>query len=266
MKKVMLGYQLLFCYKQASENLYDTLRQIKEMGYDGVEFIGFFGHEAVEVRAMLDELGLAGMSTLMPFSNLKDDLYKIINDCRIVGCKYIAILLMDPALIPGSAGFASALRDIIHMAGVAREAGIQLLYHHHGWEFGELSGKPALDFMMEATPEGLLWPEIDCYWVKNAGCDPVEYIEKYSGRCDIIHLKDYVGYKEGAVRFEGEDESVPFEFKPVGHGWQDTPATIEAGIAAGAKWLVVEQDAPSNGGDPMSDARASIEYLKNYGL
>lgn len=265
-KKVMLGYQLLSAYKQAAEDLYGTLRQIREMGYDGVEFIGFFGHDPKEVRAMLDELGLIGMSTLMPFANLRDDVYKVISDCKVVGCKYISILLMDPGLIPGSAGFAGVLRDIIRIAGIVRQADMRLLYHHHGWEFGEISSQSALDFMTTAVPDDMLWPELDCYWVKHAGCDPIEYIRKYANRCDIIHLKDYVGFKEGAVKFDSADESLPFEFKPVGHGWQDTPATVEAGIAAGAKWLVVEQDAPSANRTPMEDARMSIEYLRNYGL
>lgn len=266
MKKVLLGYQLLSAYKACAADLYGCLKQIKEMGYDGVEFIGFFGHDAREVRAMLDELGLVGMSTLMPFANLQNDLYKVINDCRIVGCKYISILLMDPALVPGAPGFAGILKDMIRISSVAKDAGIQMLYHHHGVEFSDLSGIPALDFMTTAVPDNMLWPELDCYWIVNAGCDPIEYIRKYAGRCDIIHLKDYVGIKEGAVKQEGMDETVPFEFKPVGQGWQDTPATIEDGIECGAKWLVVEQDAPSGGNTWVEDAKASVEYLRKYGL
>ena len=265
MKKMMLGYQLLSVFKEASADLYGVLRQVRDMGYDGVEFIGLFGHEAHEVRAMLDELGLAGISNLMPYKYLADDIYKVISDCRIVGCRYLSVLLMDAEALPGGAGFGGTLRRLNFIGRIAKEAGIQLIYHNHGYEFTEISGQPALDFMMDALPADILQPELDCYWVKYAGHDPAAYIRKYAGRCDLIHLKDYVGYKEGAVRPADAAEAPAFEFRPVGHGWQDTPATVAAARDAGAEWLIVEQDS-SVGRTQLEAARMSVDYLRGLGL
>ena len=265
MKKAMLGYQLLSVYKEASADLYSVLRQVRDMGYDGVEFIGLFGHEAAEVREMLDALGLVGISNLVPYKYLTGDIYKTISDCLTVGCKYISVLLMDAEALPGGKNFAATLRQLYRIGGIARAAGIQLIYHNHGYEFCDISGQRALDFIMDAVPPERLQPELDCYWVKYAGIDPAAYIRKYAGRCDLIHLKDYVGYKEGAVAPENCADAPAFEFRPVGHGWQDTPATVAAALESGAKWLIVEQDA-SVGRTQLEAARLSIESLHGLGL
>ena len=56
-----------------------------------------------------------------------------------------------------------------------------------------------------------------------------------------------------------------FEFRPIGSGLQDIPSILKASEAAGAKWLVVEQDNPSMGLTPMESIAKSREYLKTLG-
>ena len=65
MKKAMIGYQVYSARDDAQKDLFGTLKALKEMGYDGVEFAGFYGHSAQEVRGMLDDLGLIGISKLV---------------------------------------------------------------------------------------------------------------------------------------------------------------------------------------------------------
>ena len=62
---------------------------------------------------------------------------------------------------------------------------------------------------------------------------------------------------------EKKPEETPFEFRPVGSGVQDMPAIIKAAEEAGASWLVVEQDQPSMGLDPLACAEKSITYLRS---
>ena len=109
--------------------------------------------------------------------------------------------------------------------------------------------------------------------MKYAGEDPASYIRKYTGRCPIIHLKDYIGQKEdGSTPYAliGVDEkekkkTSAFEFRPVGYGCQDVKTILEAGIESGAEWFVVEQD-QSVGRPPLEAAEMSIETLKQLGL
>ena len=153
-----------------------------------------------------------------------------------------------------------------------KEAGLTLLYHNHDFEFVQISGQYALDFLYDAVPADLLKTELDVCWVKYAGEDPAAYIRKYAGRCPVIHLKDYVGRKGESAPYAliGIDENEKkdtqsFEFRPVGYGCQDVQSVVEAGIESGAKWFVVEQDM-SVGRTPLEAAEMSIGTLKKLGL
>ena len=100
------------------------------------------------------------------------------------------------------------------------------------------------------------------------GENPAEYVRKYSGRAPVVHLKDFVGTKnEQMYELIGVDKKAPerpsdFEFRPVGHGVQDMPEILHAAKDAGAEWLIVEQDNPSAGNEPLDEIKKSIDYLK----
>ena len=155
---------------------------------------------------------------------------------------------------------------------VAKELGIQLLYHNHDFEFIRLDGKYALDILYDEVPAELLQTELDVCWVNVGGEVPADYIRKYSGRCPVVHLKDFAGEKSEnmyaliGIKSEGTKKPSTFEFRPVGSGKQDFPAIIKASEEAGAFWLVVEQDEPSMGLAPMACAEKSRKYLETIGV
>jgi sugar phosphate isomerase/epimerase len=153
---------------------------------------------------------------------------------------------------------------------VAKELGMTLLYHNHDFEFEKIDGKYALEVLYDTVPADLLQTELDTCWVRVGGEEPAAYVRKFSGRAPVVHLKDYAGGKSEhmyeLIGIESEEKAVeenPFEFRPVGYGVQDMPAIIKAAEDAGAGWLVVEQDQPSMGLDPMQCAEKAIGYLRS---
>ena len=68
MKKAMIGYQLYSAREECAKDLLGVLKHLKALGYDGVEFAGFYGHTADEVRDMLDESGLVAFSDHVPYA------------------------------------------------------------------------------------------------------------------------------------------------------------------------------------------------------
>ena len=274
MKKALIGYQVYSARDDAQKDLYGTLKALKEMGYDGVEFAGFYGHSAQEVRGMLDDLGLIGISNHLPFAQIEANMFGEIADHLTIGCKYIAVPYLDEATRPGSAGFAHAINVIYQFGRLCREADIQLLYHNHDFEFITLSGQYGLDFLYSSVPACVLQTEIDTCWVKYAGLDPAEYVRKYAGRCPVVHLKDYVGRRAGQpyalINADGSDDGAAksegdFEFRPVGHGCQNVKSIVDAGLESGAKWFIVEQD-QSVGRAPLEAAKMSRDTLFALGL
>ncbi len=274
MEKRPVAYQLYSARDEAAQDLNAVLASLKAMGYDGVEFAGFYGHSAEAVKEMLDRNGLVAVSSHVQFSLIENDMFGTIAYHQTIGCKCIAVPYLDAETRPGAPGFAHAIAVIDKFGRLLKEAGMTLLYHNHDFEFIDLSGMYGLDFLYTALPADVLQTEIDCCWVKYAGVDPAAYIRKYAGRCPIVHLKDFVGVKpeDGSTPYAliGLDENEKkdtqaFEFRPVGYGCQDVESILNAGIESGAEWFVVEQDS-SIGRTPLEAAEMSIGTLKKLGL
>ena len=89
--------------------------------------------------------------------------------------------------------------------------------------------------------------QLDTCWVNVGGENPADFIRKYAGRIEIVHLKDFAGTKGGNMyALIGNDDSKKeaaagsFEFRPLGSGLQDFPSILEASKEVGAHWVVVE--------------------------
>ena len=107
-------------------------------------------------------------------------------------------------------------------------------------------------------------------YINGASVNPADYIRKYAGRCEIVHLKDFVGGKSdnmyaliGIDEDEKKDAKGKFEFRPVGSGVQDFPAILEACEQSGTRWVVVEQDQATMGLTPLESIKSGIDYLKS---
>lgn len=272
MEQRPVGYQLYSARAEAEKNLDAVLGELKAMGYDGVEFAGLYGHTAAEIRALLNKHGLKGISAHVPLAAIEADMDGVLAAYKEIGCEYIAVPYLDDQTRPGTARFASVLRTIYLFGQKCKAADVGLLYHNHDFEFVTISNQYGLDFIYDAVPAELLQAEPDVCWIKYAGLDPVDYVKKYAGRVPIVHLKDYVGQKSDqppyaliGIETPAPQSDIPFRFTPFGHGSQDASAVVNAGIEAGARWFIVEQDA-SVERPPLEAARMSIETLKKIGL
>lgn len=65
---------------------------------------------------------------------------------------------------------------------------------------------------------------------------------------------------------ESDSSDEEFGFRPLGNGLQDMPAVVEAAKKAGADWVIVEQDRPTPGKEPINEVKISIDFLKSIGL
>ena len=255
----------------ASKDLRGTLEQIKEMGYDGVEFAGLYGLAPEVVRDMCQEIGLVPISAHVPYLDMIKDPEGVLGQYATIGCKYVAVPYLTEEYRPGKPAFADVIKNVEMLGTVAKKLGITLLYHNHDFEFLKIDGKYALDILYDSVPADLLQTELDTCWVNVGGENPADYIRKYSGRSPVVHLKDFTGSKSEnmyeLIGIEKKAEAAPqkFEFRPVGSGKQDFPAILEAAKDAGAEWVVVEQDNPSMGLTPMECAAKSRAYLKTIG-
>lgn len=273
--KLPVAVQLYSVRDEMEKDFYGTIKLMKEIGYDGVEFAGLFDQNPEEIKAFCDEIGIVPISAHVPYYDMLENPEAVLSDYAKIGCKYVAVPYLTEECRPGTDGFAATVEGIRKIAEAAKALGIQLLYHNHDFEFVKIGEEYALDVLYSTIPEDLLKTEIDTCWVNVAGVNPAEYIEKYSGRSPVVHLKDFkkngenlgklydlIGIDDGE---EAEEEEDSFSFMPVGHGVQDMPEILAACEDAGAQWVVVEQDSPAKDDTPVNSVTLSREYLKTLG-
>ena len=274
MKKLLVGLQLYTIRDMIKTDPAGIIKQVKEMGYDGVELAGFHGVRRAALKKMLDANGLTVISAHVAFAQLRKNPEAVVEKYAKMGCRYLSIPWLAHDALPGGENFLETEALLHQIGGICKAHGMTLLYHNHEFEFSTLpNGGRILDALYERIPADILQTQIDVCWTKVAGLDPAAYIRKYAGRCPVVHYKDF--FKEGAAvdmyalmggKGEGKDgkKDGVFEFRPVGLGMQDFPPIIEATVESGAQWVIVEQDA-SVGRPSLEAARLSREYLKSLG-
>lgn len=266
--KFPIALQLYSVRDDIAADFEGTLKKVKAMGYDGVEFAGLYGKSAAEVKKMCDETGLIPISAHVPYGELLkgDETFKIYAE---IGCKYIVIPWINGEYLAGGEKNAEFNENVRKFGELANANGMKLCYHNHDFEFQKVDGEYKLDRLYNDVPAELLLTQLDTCWVNVGGENPADYIRKYNGRIEIIHLKDFVGGKSenmyGLIGTDGKEapkENSKFELRPVGSGVQDFPAILKATEEVNAKWVIVEQDNPSMGKTPIECAQVSINYLK----
>ena len=272
--KLPVAVQLYSVRDEMEQDVYGTLRKMKDFGYDGVEFAGLFGEDPEKLKAFCAQLGLVPISAHVPYDDMLADPAGVLGDYAALGCKYVAVPYLTEEHRPGTDGFAATVAGIRKIAEAAKALGIQLLYHNHDFEFVKIGDDYALDVLYASIPADLLQTEFDTCWVKVAGEDPAAYLKKYAGRSPVVHLKDFEKHgSAGGQLYQligiedtgAQADAGSFTFKPVGSGMQDFPAILEASLAAGAEWVVVEQDEPAAGDTRLDSVKQSRDYLRSIG-
>jgi sugar phosphate isomerase/epimerase len=223
---------------ECARDLEGVLRSVAEIGYEGVEIYDLHGNDAVQVREWLDGFGLVAVGRHAGFDALETQLPELAEELRTLGCDRIALNWIDPV---ESGDDTQAIVERI--AGVARQAGehgLRFGFHNHWSELAELDDADTLLDKLRALPAELLWLELDLGWVWEAGVDPVAELERTTGRCPLVHVKDF--------RARGSRLDCP-----VGDGDVGYDEVLPAAVRAGAEWLVVEQD------NPAAPALAAVE-------
>ena len=271
-----VGLQLYSVRDKMEENMEQTLKAVKEMGYDYVEFAGYFGKSAEEVKALLDKYELTCISVHQKHDIFLENPEESVRYLKGIGAKYCAIPWMAPEKHKGAPDYEQTIADIAKVAKLLKDNDIQMLYHNHDFEFVKYEGKYKFDWLYESVGLGLLDPEIDTCWVKYAGEDPCAYIRKYSGHVNVVHLKDFTCKKfangpayalidENGKEQPADNTDSGFEFRALGTGLQNFREILDCAAECGTEYVIVEQDNWYDN-DSMELAKTSREYLKSLGI
>lgn len=244
----------------ADVGAFETLRKVSAIGYNAVEIsqIPMTAENVGELDRSRTELGMdiAALSVNiegrkgMPVESLADNFDKIVDDAKRLDTSLLRIGMLPFGAMKSLDSVVEFAKQANGYAERLQEQGISLYYHNHHIEFAKFDGKYMLDIIAENSPA--MGMEIDVHWVQRGGLDPVRTLQKYAGKTAMVHLKDYrIGQmpessfglleKGDFPGFMAEFRNV-VQFAEVGEGNLDFPSIIPAALAAGAQYLLVEQD------------------------
>lgn len=261
---------------------FNTLKKVSELGYNAVEVsqIPMTPENLSELKRAKDELGMeiASLSCVVKEEGAggNDDLEtkfdKIVDDCKALDVDLLRIGMLPFENMKSLDTVLDFTKEATQYAKRLKEHGIDLYYHNHHVEFRKYDGRFLLDIIKEECPE--LGFELDLHWVQRGGADPIDILEKYQGRTDLVHLKDYrVGeipdeafdaLEEGDIMAFYTQFVNTIEFAELGQGSMDYKPIIEKALETGVRYLLVEQDI-LYGRSPFDCLKDSRDHLIELG-
>ncbi|MBO1514114.1 sugar phosphate isomerase/epimerase family protein [Metabacillus bambusae] len=253
-----LGLQLFSVRDELQKDYVGTLESISEIGYRNIELafhdvendILVSGMNPSELKQHLDRLNLKIVSThAFPLEKANWD--ELIHFNLEIGSRAIVCPI----------AFFKTKEDVLRQATAlnqyaerCKKSGLDFYYHNHFHEFQKFDGVSAFDLILEHTDPSLVKIEFDTYWALRGGVNPIDYLKKLGGRCDLIHQKDLPVDVEPINIFESMDDEIvtmekfmdfskPDYFTELGEGKMEIKQIIQQANDIGkAKYFFVEQD------------------------
>lgn len=233
------GLQMFSVRDITKENLLTALEKVAAIGYKGIEFAGFFGVSAEEVKTTLDKLGLSAWGTHTGWDAITDEnIAATIAYHKTIGCKKLII----PGADLSTADKLTAFIDCVNKAQpILAAEGITLGYHNHSHEFvPNNDGQIIYDELLARTSIAL---ELDTYWAFNAKKDPIAMMDQLSSRLYAIHIKD------GDTAGHGY---------PLGMGSAPVKAVFAKAVEMGLPMVVESETLTPDG---ITEAKICFEFL-----
>ncbi len=222
-----VGIQLYTVRDQMAIDVPHSLERLAAIGYDEVEFAGYYEHSPVEIRSFLNNNGLAAPSAHTSLQAMRSSPQKLIETTVAVGHDYLVLAWLGPDERENLDQYRSHAELCNRFAEQCRSAGVQFAYHNHAFEFETIDGVLPMDLLLAETDPELVQIELDLYWITAGGANPFDYFEKHPGRFPLCHVKDMAD--DGAMA-------------DVGDGSIDFAEIFAASDLAGLKHYFVERD------------------------
>jgi sugar phosphate isomerase/epimerase len=240
-----IGLQLYTVRDLMQADLARTLEQVAAVGYDEVEFAGYFNETPKRIRALLDKVGLAAPSAHASLADLTQHSERTFDAAEVMGHRYIVVPSLDPEERRSLDDYRRVAAALNRAGELAKAQGLRVAYHNHDFELAPIDGVRPYDLLLSETEPGLVSFEMDFYWITRGGGNPLAYFKGHPGRFHLCHLKDMD--RRG-------------EMADVGAGRIDFGKILQHRKAAGLRHFFVEHDHPA---DALVSVRASYKFLRS---
>lgn len=245
-----LSVQLFSVRHDAQKDLEGTLKAIRAIGYEGVDFFGYHG-PAERIQAALNEAGLFCAGWHVGYEQIATDeaLEESIAFHRKIGNRYLVLPGLPHDMTTTREGWLQAAARLQEVSNILAPLGMYTGYHNHTVEFAPLDGEMPWDTLFSNTDRFVI-AQLDIGNAMAGGADAVELLKKYPGRSVTIHLKPYSA-RDGYDTMIGEDDA----------DWATIKALCEQG---GTQQYIVEYESEKLY-SPMEGVRLCYEALRKLG-
>lgn len=241
-----IGLQLYSVREDCKRDLPGTIAAVGKMGYDGVEFAGYYNRSAEELRKMLDDNGLVccgthtGLETL-----LEDNLAKTIEFNKTLGNKYLIVPGLPEKNRSSHQAWLDTAKLFNELAEKVKPHNMLVGYHNHGVEFTAMDGELPWDTFFGNTRKDVIM-QLDIGNAMHGGADPLPYLYRYPERAVTVHVKEFSKTNDKALIGEGD---VP---------WKAFFALCKA--VGNTEWYIIEQE--SYAYKPLECAERCLKNLR----
>ncbi len=255
-----ISIQLFTLRDQLAIDFEGTIAALHAIGYTRVEHAGFVGRTAAEFKAVLDANEIVSTSghVLIPQPFDQAAWSASLADANLLGSTYIVhpffgINFGTGEVTRTKAAWQAFARDMNLAGQMAQDAGLQLGYHNHNWEFFRLTDDPsrtAYDVLTDETDPDLVHLEVDLFWAVRGARDPVDLFKQNKRRVLQYHVKDM---------------NQAGSFEDPGQGLLDFARIFQDSKTAGVVEYIVERDdagtPPRSPADALSTAEVGYDFL-----
>ena len=258
MTNFQIGVQL-YSIRDHTTNFGDMLTAMHELKNVGCNICQISGVSDditfTQMREIIDQTGVQCICTHTDFEKMEDNLGRVLENHRLIGCRYIGVGMMPSVYFRSEEGFLEFAHRANTIADKMHDVGMQFIYHNHHVEFIRMpsSGKLGMELLLENFSDSVQF-EPDFFWIQAGGGNVLEWIRMLRGRSDIVHFKEM----GGNLNFE------KLNMLPVGDGAMNWDTILNACDYAGVKYAMIEQDNAVET-DSLNCMRRSINYLRKHG-
>jgi len=249
MVKIPVALQLYSVRTECSRDLLGTLEAIAKMGYEGVEFAGYHGRSARELRKMLDDLGLKVAGTHIHINTLLgEELGRTIQFNRILDNRFLIVPSLPEERRKAKEAWLETARLMGEIAREVKPEGMSVGYHNHAIEFQKMDDELPWDIFFSATIPDVVM-QLDTGNAMHGGVGPdgvLDIVKRYPGRAVTVHLKEFSSTNDRALIGEGEMK------------WKEFFSLCET--VGGTRWYIIEQE--SYAFPPLECVKRCVENLR----
>ncbi len=250
-----IGLQLYTFRNQIPNDVPGMLQKISAMGIREVEGGGTYGLSREEFKQLLDKNNLRMVSIGAGFDELEKDPQAVAEKAKFFGAKQVVCTWVPHDKDVFTIQDAQRAVAVFNKAGkVLKENGLRFLYHAHGYEFQSYQGGTFFDYMLKNMNPEYANFQMDVFWFKHSGQDPVAWLKKYPRRFYSLHLKDRRPGTEGNVTGRADVETNVV----LGTGDVGIAEIMKAAKKAGIRYYFIEDESSR----PEEQVPQSLAYLK----